>query len=263
MTAPSTVNEAVERVLNKVRSALGTKEEPDGSNYNFIVQWYNDNVDKIGRGAWCQMTMTWALYTCGFQKLFPGTAWTIQAVRNAIAHQDGMVWHEYTGGLLAGDLVYYDWTGSREIDRIDHVGIVEKVNSDGTLYVLEGNASNAVRRMHRDAKYVVGYIRLDWNRVVVKVAPAPTPTPTPKPVDPAIATAEIKVIQGLVKVAQDGIWGPITDRAFLQWRAAKQYTRGQVQLLQKTLGGGLHQDGIWGPLTDHAVLVFRKQHLVK
>jgi hypothetical protein len=261
--APGSVNEAVERVLDKVRSALGTKEEPDGSNYNFIVQWYNDNVDKIGRGAWCQMTMTWALYTSGFEKLFPATAWTIQAARNAMAHQDGMTWHEFTGGLLAGDLVYYDWTGSRTFDKIDHVGIVEKVNSDGTLYVLEGNASNAVRRMHRDAKYVVGYIRLDWNRVVVKVAPKPTPAPTTQPTTTDTAIAQIKVVQGLVKVPQDGVWGPVTDRAFLTWRASGTATHGQVQLLQKTMGGGLKQDGLWGPLTDNAILTFRKKHLVK
>lgn len=263
MTAPGTVNEAVERVLNKVRSALGTKEEPDGSNNNFIVQWYNANVDKIGLGPWCQMTMTWALYTSDFKALFPGTAWTVQAARNALAKQDGMVWHEYTNGILPGDLVYYAWSGNREINRIDHVGIVEKVNSDGTFYVLEGNASNALRRMHRDAKYVVGYIRLDWKRVVVKVNSVPTPAPAPKPTPVDTSVVQIKVIQGLVQVPQDGVWGPITDKAFLSWRKGKKYTRGQVQLLQKTMGDGLKQDGIWGDLTDTAILVFRKKHLVK
>jgi CHAP domain len=266
VTSPATVNEAVERVLNRVRGALGTKEVPDGSNNNFIVQWYNDTVDKVGLGPWCQMTMTWAFYTTDFNSLFPATAWTVQAARNAVAKIDNMSWHDGTAGVLPGDLVYYDWSGNREFNKIDHVGIVEKVNPDGTLYVLEGNASNAVRRMHRDAKYVVGYIRLDWNRVVVKVTPAPQPKPGPAPTPTSVtqtAIAQIKVIQGLVGVAQDGVWGPVTDKAFLSWRNGKKYTRGQIQLLQKTLGNGLKQDGIWGDLTDTAVLVFRKQHLVK
>lgn len=263
MITVATQSAAISTVLGRLRSALGTKEEPDGSNYNFIVQWYNDNVDRIGNGAWCQMTQTWALWTAGFKDLFtPGTAWTVQAARNAIAHQNGMVWHEYTAGVKPGDLVYYDWSGSGQVNNIDHVGMVEKVNDDGTLYVLEGNASNQLRRIHRDAKYIVGYIRLDWARVV-KTPATPTPTPQPPASKPDQTAQQIKVIQGLVHVPTDGVWGPVTDAAFLAWRKAKSATKGQIQLLQKTLGGGLAQDGIWGPLTDNAVLVFRKQHLVK
>jgi len=38
-----------------------------------------------------------------------------------------------------GDIVFYDWGG----DGVsDHVGIVEKVNSDGSIVAIEGNTSD-------------------------------------------------------------------------------------------------------------------------
>lgn len=263
MTTAPTITAAIEVVLDKIRGALGTTEEPDGSNNNFIVQWYNANVDKIGLGPWCQMTVCWSVWSSGFKPLLAATAWTVQGARNGQANVNGSHWFNGTSGIRAGDEVYFDWTGAKSFAKIDHVGTVEKVNADGTIYTLEGNASNAVRRMHRDAKYIVGYVRLDWARVV-KAAPKPPPAP-PQPASQSDAD-KVKIIQGLINVDRDGVWGAKTDAAFLAWRAAKNYTTGQVQLLQKTVDTGnphLNQDGVWGTLTDTAALTFRKNNLVK
>lgn len=55
-----------------------------------------------------------------------------------------------------GALVFFDWSGGKSRSGIDHVGIVEKVNSDGTITTIEGNHNNAVARVTRSG-YIVGY----------------------------------------------------------------------------------------------------------
>jgi hypothetical protein len=53
-----------------------------------------------------------------------------------------------------GDLVVWD----------EHVGIVERVDPDGTLHTIEGNTSDRVaRRVHPQAG-VVGFVRLTGRR---------------------------------------------------------------------------------------------------
>ena len=63
-----------------------------------------------------------------------------------------------------GDLVYYSWT--KNSNSPDHVGIVSKV-SGSTLYVVEGNKSNAVsERVINDYKhygYIIGYGKPNGN----------------------------------------------------------------------------------------------------
>jgi surface antigen len=51
--------------------------------------------------------------------------------------------------------VFFNWDGG----RVDHVGIVESVNGDGSIYTIEGNTSNnIVERRHRKSM-IAGYGR--------------------------------------------------------------------------------------------------------
>ena len=75
------------------------------------------------------------------------------------------------------------------------------------------------------------------------VAPVTPPTPTqPVPVDPETmwrvgSTGDkVRSIQEIVGVAQDGIFGPQTERAVIQWQKNLKVT----------------PDGIWGPATEQA-----------
>jgi peptidoglycan hydrolase-like protein with peptidoglycan-binding domain len=75
------------------------------------------------------------------------------------------------------------------------------------------------------------------------VAPVVPPTPTqPVPVAPETmwrvgSTGDkVRSIQGIVGVAQDGIFGPQTERAVIQWQKNLKIT----------------PDGIWGPATEQA-----------
>jgi surface antigen len=42
---------------------------------------------------------------------------------------------------IVSAVVFFDWGGSHKISQIDHVGLVERVGSDGSIVVLEGNAA--------------------------------------------------------------------------------------------------------------------------
>lgn len=294
-----TKNEAVKAVLDRLRGALGTGESPDGSNHNFITEWYNSNVDRIGNGPWCEMTVTWAFWTAGLQKLKKGRAYTVYGAHDGLNHENGSTWHSGTAGMQAGDQVYYDWSGSRNPDRVDHTGTCEKVNGDGTFYVLEGNTDNHLERKLRDSKYVAGYVRFDWSRVSDAAKPAApvhhaeTPTHHAAGTNPTKVhniqvglevTADgkwgaqtdyrallmrdasrahagyphnvarhfdIRVAQGVIDTKVDGVWGPKSQAALVEW----------VRQFQHMLG--VSSDGKWGPETDTTFLTLRKQNLNK
>lgn len=218
----------INAVLNKLRSELGLGESPAGSNKNKIVTWYNRYVDKIGAGAWCEMTNTWAMWTAGAKSLKKGRAYTVWACQDAQKRVNGSSWHWGTKGMKAGDQVYYDWAGNKgEEAYVDHTGTVERILGDGTFYVLEGNISDKLQRMRRDKTYVVGYVRFDWARLDGNPTPS---TPPSSPSTPPSTTAKLVV---------DGALGPKT---IAKW--------------QKVMGTPV--DGVISPVSDLVVAVQRK-----
>lgn len=284
----------VNRVLDRLRSALGTGESPANSNHNFITEWYNKNVDKIGNGPWCEMTNTWACWTGGAKELKSGRAYTVWATEDGVHKVNDSSWHWGTKGMRAGDHVYYDWTGRKNnTGLVDHTGTVEKVLGDGTFYVLEGNTRyNKLLRMRRDSKFVVGYVRLEWAHII------PVPTPKPKPVPrkkPAPDIDKTKRIQKVLNISVDGQWGIHTDVVAQMMRRAARAKVGypkrvpasfSIKIVQNVIGTsadgawgprsqasmnmwtkkfqkavGILADGDWGPKTDNAFLSARNQNL--
>lgn len=284
---------AILLVLARLRSALGTGETPANSNDNFIVRWYNDVVERIGRGPWCQMTVTWSHFTSLPKKLIRGRAYTVWAAQDFQAGYEGGTWHWGTAGMRAGDIVYYDWqlAGTRAAERVDHVGTVERVLSPTTFAVLEGNTSaNRLERKIRDGKYVVGYGRPDWSRSGVQSQAASAKPSLPAPVKTFKRDRGLVMkLQGYLELQQDGDWGPNTDLAAAAMRAAARGGTGSMRLVQKivdvTTDGvrgrytdaairrwvasfqkyvlGVEGDGEWGPKTDAAYLAFRKANYGK
>lgn len=276
--------EAIDKLLNQVRSKLGTGENPPGSNSNFIVDWYNRTVERIGNGPWCEMMVTWAMWVSGFANLKRGRAYTVWGAQDAQKAINGSSWHWGTDGMMAGDQVYYDWGGAkRNVQTIDHTGIVERIVGDGTFYTLEGNVSNSLRRMRRDSKYVVGYVRFAWYLFeVIQTTPPVVPKKTVYIPD----RNETRAIQQLLEVSADGMWGPATDAKAMRMRSAAQghvvNVREAQAVVNTTVDGiwgpnsksalgswvrrmqiVLHvsSDGAWGPITDNAFLSARKRNL--
>lgn len=92
---------------------------------------------------WCACFVSWCADQCGYidSGIIPKHA----------ACQDGANWFRSHGqwqsnGYIpsAGDIIYFDWNGD---GHTEHVGIVERVEN-GTVYTVEGNASNTCAQRH-------------------------------------------------------------------------------------------------------------------
>ena len=244
----TTKTKAVKSVLKVLQNDLGLGENPPGSNYNKIVAWYNKNVDRIGNGPWCEMTNTWAMWTTGAKKLKKGRAYTVWACEDAQKGVNGSSWHWGTKGMKAGDQVYFDWAQSKgNVAYVDHTGTVEKINGDGTFYVLEGNTGDRLLRKHRDSKYVVGYVRFDWGRLSGKTSPSPSPsTPSSPPkapsklvVDGKLGTKTISLWQKTMGTPVDGVISPVSDLVIAVQRRLKTTVDHRLVID----GVGIRQDG--------------------
>jgi hypothetical protein len=115
------------QVLDVARSQLGTVEGRDGSN-KYGAAYGMDRV------AWCAQFVWWTFGEAGAGALIPKTAYTPTLAG----------WFQQRGQASrtprVGSLVFYNFPDS--LDRIQHVGIVEAVNSDGTIVTIEGNTSS-------------------------------------------------------------------------------------------------------------------------
>lgn len=213
-------------MIAQARATLGLGESPAGSNHNRVTVWYNDQIARIGDGAWCDMAITyWAGHSDNLAAIFAGrnvgyayTVWHAERFE-----REGR-WHPGTSGIKPGDVVFFDWSGSRSISRIDHVGIVERV-SGGIVYTIEGNSADVCRRVARDSKYIVGYGR-------------------PKYAAPASGGAPV--------------WPGV------YYRLKTPMMRGdRVKWIQRRLnhhGAHLQVDGVLGPKTATATGSFQSKH---
>lgn len=163
-------------LVKQMKNLLGLGESPPGSNHNKVTVWYNDEIDHIGDGPWCDMAVTYAAGHSDNLKAIQGgegvgfayTVWHVDAFQAAGC------WHQGMSGIKPGDVVFYDWDRTGNPDKVDHVGVVEEV--DGSeMYVIEGNVDNVCKRVLRDSKYVVGYGR-----------PKFSSKPPPKPVEETV-----------------------------------------------------------------------------
>lgn len=119
-----------------------------------------------------------------------------------------------------GDLAFYNFNTPSRLS--DHIGIVEEVNSDGTIIAIEGNTSmtsndngGCVMRRHRSSK-IVGYGRPKYD--------------------------DAQKTRSTIKMGSKG-----ADVTYLQTRlTAKGYLVGQI-------------DGDFGILTKNAVIEFQRE----
>jgi peptidoglycan hydrolase-like protein with peptidoglycan-binding domain len=138
-------------MLEQARLLLGLGEQPPGSNHNRVTEWYGFN------GPWCNMAISFEAGHSGNLDAIGGKfAWTVGHARS---FQKSGRWHYGLGGIRPGDVVFIDWSGTRVIENIDHVGLVEAVHSDGSITTLEGNTSDRFLRRRRTGSCVVGYGR--------------------------------------------------------------------------------------------------------
>ncbi|GAA0588206.1 CHAP domain-containing protein [Actinomadura livida] len=164
------------KLLDIAKKELGYTEKGDG--YTKYGNWWTENVDGdhddyFKTAPWCDMFLAWAADKADV---------TEQAGQFA-ATVDHAKWFDEHGAFgrepEPGAIVFYDWNGSKDIGRIDHVGIVEKVEGR-TLHTIEGNADGyKLMRKTRDMDTVVGFgypskVKVEAKYTPKHAAPAPT-----------------------------------------------------------------------------------------
>jgi peptidoglycan hydrolase-like protein with peptidoglycan-binding domain len=116
------------RLLDAARGEIGTTES--GNNRGEALKYPNH----FGRGAeaWCADFVSYVTKQAGGSMNDPYCPSVVDQLK-----ADGN-W-KGKSNPQPGDLVLFDWDGDREAD---HIGIVERVNSDGTIGTIEGNTEN-------------------------------------------------------------------------------------------------------------------------
>ena len=161
-----------EAIVNVARGEIGISGQP-----NKYTKWYG-KINGTYSYAWCHAFVAWCAAQAGVADKIPKTA----------SCQVGVTWFKNKGQWKArssgyipsiGDLIYFDYKSSGESH---HVGIVTG-SSNGRVYTIEGNASNAVKV---NGGYSNGYSINDSKIMgygVPNYSSDPTPTPTPSHVD--------------------------------------------------------------------------------
>lgn len=151
------------QVLDVARSQIGVAESPANSNrqpYGKAYGW--DGV------AWCAQWAWWVLTQAGGASLVPKTASTV-VMRDWFMKRGQ--WH--TSGPRPGDLVFFRFPGNS--NPVNHVGIVEGVETGGTLITIEGNTAGTAAGDQRNGGGVYRKRRL--SNIVGYARPAYTAAP--------------------------------------------------------------------------------------
>lgn len=142
-------------LIGVLATQIGYYEKPGGARSKF-EEWYGMS------GQWCAMFVSWGAEQSGNADVIPKHAYTPNGVN--WFKQQGL-WHPGIAGIRRGDIVYFDFPGLP--NRVSHVGVVEGVAKDGSVYTIEGNTSGpsgdqrnggCVLRKQRKS-YIVGYGR--------------------------------------------------------------------------------------------------------
>lgn len=213
-------------MLDAMRELIGTSEQPPGSNHNFITEWYGFP------DPWCDMTVSYAAAQSGNADVVGKFAWTPSHANWFKAHGR---WHYGLGGIRPGDVVFFDWSGSRQINAIDHVGVVEAVRSDGTIVTIEGNSGDVCARRVRNGTVVVGYGRPAYD----DAAPLPSDDGVLRlgSSGTAVVALQSALKQQGASIDVDGKFGPDTSAALKAFQTAR----------------GLTVDGEYGPASAAAL----------
>ncbi|MEU6754486.1 CHAP domain-containing protein [Spirillospora sp. NPDC046719] len=142
----------IQEMIKNLESELGYTEK--GGGYTKFGDWYSKNVDHsydFSNAAWCDMFLVWGATKAGVAKQVGAYAYTPSHAAFFKKHK------AFDTEPAPGALVFYDWSGGKGIDGIDHVGIVTKVDG-GRIHTIEGNVDGQfVKRKVRDQDNVVGY----------------------------------------------------------------------------------------------------------
>lgn len=183
LNSNASAEEQIAAILKTAQSYVGYLEK--GSNKNLdsftdnagTANWtmfgplYNQYMGlSWGAAAWCAIFISCIFVeTFGLEqakKLLCGNLFSKCSIGASQFVKEGRF---ITSDPQPGDIVFFRWKNSSH--DFDHVGIVETVNSDGTITTIEGNTKangkEGVFRQKRNTSVIVGYGRPEYNGVIV------------------------------------------------------------------------------------------------
>lgn len=219
---------SITKILNIARSQLGYRE--GRNNANKFGRWYGMN-----RVSWCDIFISWVGVNANARHIIGRAAYTPSHAE--WFRSQGRWGHVPRRGAIA----FFDFPDG--VHRIQHVGIVESVRSDGRIVTIEGNTSagfgsqsngNGVFRRVRSQSLVVGYGYPEYGREQnVRLMPKQRASRGSRPpliIDGQWGRNTTRALQRWLGIPDDGEIGPVTRKA-----------------LQRKLG--LFPDGSWGRIT--------------
>lgn len=158
-----------EDVLKIARAEVGNRD--NGNNkVKYNTEYYGREVEG-GAYPWCCVFVWWVFKHAKASILFFNgkKCASCTTTRNTMIAQK-------VDKPQAGDLVFFNFIGGR--DKVEHIGIVESVNADGSITTIEGNTSEGnnsnggfVMRRIRKGSYIDSYIRPQYESAAVDPKP--------------------------------------------------------------------------------------------
>lgn len=153
-----------QKIIAIAASQIGIKEHPANSNnVKYNTEYYGRTVNG-SEYPWCCVFIWWVFRACGASELFYEGKKTSYCPTVENFYKKQGKWFEFA---KPGDLVLFDFLHK---GISGHIGIVEKVNSDGTYTTIEGNTGSkndanggAVMRRVRHKSSIRGFARPDYN----------------------------------------------------------------------------------------------------
>lgn len=133
---------SADKIIKIAAAQVGTKAtDIKKCKYN---TWYYGGVVS-GRGFdWCEVFVQWVFHEAGAAAMLYTKTASCGYAAKAFQDKKRLV----TSGFRRGDVVFFHWSSEKSTlvpgtYVSDHVGIIEKVNGDGTITTIEGNTGSS------------------------------------------------------------------------------------------------------------------------
>lgn len=153
------------KILDVARKEIGTKAtNVKKCKYN---TWFYGSAVSGSQYDWCAAFVCWVFNQAGASDMIPVKSAGCGVLAAGFNNKDRF----YKSGFKPGDIVFFHWSNEKSSSvpgayTLDHVGIIEKCNSDGTYTTIEGNTGSTsngeVMRRTRSASVISGVARPDY-----------------------------------------------------------------------------------------------------
>jgi len=139
-----TGNGAGARMVALAQREIGVSETTSNNESDRIREYRTATAGAENTpGPWCAYFVSWLAKTAGAPVGAGGNGTGYVPTLEAWGKQEGRFVEFGKQTPQPGDIAIIDWGGD---GTADHTGIVEKVDTDGTIHTIEGNSSDRVQR---------------------------------------------------------------------------------------------------------------------